>query len=98
MMKNLDNALFDLDGKALKDVDGTDASMRVLVARALANVHEDDRSVPAEKKAARGELALRVYAGGDQEYKPEEISQMKEYVGKSYGPLIITQIFKHLDA
>lgn len=100
MKKNLELKVVDLDGKEMMDVDGkTPIVMRVLIARGLAMPAESDRDLPAEKKAARGALAVRVYkdVAGEEDYKPEEIAQMKEYVAKSYGPLAITQIFAHLD-
>lgn len=96
MPKNLDHVIVDLDGKPIAQDDsgkGKHADIRFVAVNALlASVPGDNPT--GDEKAQRYALAIRINAGGEQEFTPEELALVKRLVGQVYGPLIVGQVYE----
>lgn len=96
---NLDLPCLDLAGIEIKDsADATkNIMMKTVVLNALMGTYPNEHPT-GEEKATRWNLALRVAATeGEQEFKADEIVLIKKLVGFGYGPLVVGQVYKHLD-
>jgi hypothetical protein len=93
--------LLALDGKtALSDGSGKDAHAITLgdvCVNALETPTQQDQQMTGEQKFKLDELARRIYGQKDISLTVEDISTIKERVGKAYGPLIVGQVWRLLD-
>lgn len=98
--RNFDCNIKDLDGSDVlekkKLPDGTEASgpgtaisMKSIVTSAL--LAPDDAT--GLKKAERYAMAVRLQKGGDIDFTVDELSEIKELVGKFFPPLTVGQIY-----
>jgi len=99
-MIDFTTALNDLDGAAISD--GTDAktpfTLGDAAVRALVISYDDERSLSPEEKFKRGELAARIHNATALSLKSEEITLLKNLIGKAYSPLIVFRAWPLLDA
>lgn len=94
--KNLDIQLKAFDGEVIKDADKPLTMKTVIVSALLAP--EADKKPDGAESAKRYKLALRLYDGGEQDLKPEELTLIKMLVGQSYAPMVVGQIYEWADA
>jgi hypothetical protein len=96
----------------LKDLDGTtvvdktldakgeyhtsECTLGRVAANALLAMTEADKGMTGETKVRRYDLAMRVIRGSVA-LKAEEVSEIKQAIGKHYAPLIVGQSWKLLD-
>lgn len=96
MLKNFDEPIIDLAGNPIMDGDrSTPLTMGRAAVNALLNA-DDAKDGPS--KASRYRLASRLYAGGEQDVKAEELSQLKTVVGMAYMPVVVGPFFDWADA
>lgn len=67
------------------------------ISIALLASFPDDQSLTGDLKWARGELGMRIRGSNAVALDSEEISAVKKYVGKFYGPAVIAQVFPLID-
>lgn len=96
MKINFDSNIKGLDGKDLATETGTATLSSIVTGALIANYH-DEQFLPGMEKFKRAQLAQRVYAGGDIDFSVEELTLIKELVGKYATPLVVLQIFKLID-
>lgn len=58
---------------------------------------DNSSGLAKEKKLERAKIAFKVGAGGKQEYSHEELTEIKEVVGKAYGPLVYGRLCELID-
>lgn len=93
MLKNLDTQILSFNGDQLQ-VDGKPGLMKDVIFNALI---VPDKDMDGEGKFKRGKLAERVYSGGEQDFKPEELALMKEVIGKFYPQVVVVRVWEFLD-
>lgn len=92
MLVNFDATIKTLDEKELEPA----AVMKdVIVAALLANY--GDEQVTGTEKFLRGQLAQKIHVGGDIELSIEELTKIKDLVGKYGTPLVVLQIFNLIE-
>ena len=72
-------------------------TLRLVCTRSLTAILRQDEGVGGEEKLRRGMLAERIYVNDEVELKAEEISLVKELVGRLYGPLVVMRVWRMLD-
>jgi len=73
-----------------------DLTVGKVVFNSLIFLNPDDKATP-QQKFKRGELARHVYNASEVTLTAEEITMIKDGVGKIYSPLIVYDVFKVLD-
>lgn len=80
-------------------------TLRYVACNALMSHFPDEHNLPGEKKAER--LALALLANGDTkiqahkrpavDLKPEQVAEIKQVIGKLYGPLPVGRAYELLN-
>jgi len=93
MKINVDQPLIGLDGKPL--MDGSEKwTLGSLAIFSLVNMSGNDRQVDNMVKFERGELASKLYVGGDVDLSQKEVEMMKERVGFMFDPRHMTPAWR----
>lgn len=88
--------LLDLDGKEIMAPDGKRFTLRHAVQQALMTVLESDRNMTAADKVRAFSLALKSQAD-DMEASAEDITFIKDRIGRAFPPLVVGRAFEMLD-
>ena len=100
MQINFDAVLVDFTGQAMKEPgsDGskTDRDLRLGVVAALALNLQSEGDTPVSA-ARRGDLARRVWSGGEVDLDPEDVSLIRGCLHRIWTPLIVSQARDLLD-
>lgn len=92
---NFDAVMTDLDKKPII-VDDKPMTLGRAGALALAAQYRDEN--PKEEEKIRvGLLAQRIYDGGTQNLKAEDIALIKKYLAKMFSPLLLVRALEYLD-
>ncbi len=86
-----------LDGKPLKNEDGTDATVRSICIAGLMAVLDEDRGQSGEDKLKTWTLAKRLQDEDAPDLAVEDLAKLKERVGKCFGPVVVGPVFLVLD-
>lgn len=96
--KNFDFALKNMDG-SIAIVGDKEILAKDMVIEALLAPDEKLRKVTTGiEKAKRSTMAHAIYAGGEQDLKPEDITMIKDLVGIVHVPLVVGQLYDYLDS
>lgn len=87
--------LCNLDGQPLKDGD-KDVTLSLVASTALLQADPDDKSSGPEK-ARCFDVAQRVYKGGVCEVSAEEITLIKDKIGRAYSPIVVGPAYRFLE-
>lgn len=97
-MIDFNTIVSNLDGTPAKEND-KDITLKLLVTSALSSQFQDEPNLSSDKKFKRGMLAYDIYKMTEPAtLKSEDISTIKEVVGKAYSPFVVYQCYKLLDA
>lgn len=97
MKKNFDTPLLDIINGVPIQTGGVPHLLTRAIAEALLNpLRDEDATGP--KKAERFALAVKVLAGGEQDYSAEELTLIKDRVGVACTALAVGQIYAAVDA
>lgn len=96
MLINFDTVMKNLNGSEITENDKP-VAMKDFVVNALLSI-QGEPNLAAQEKFERGLLATKVYDGGDLELTVEEIATVKKTIGLYYPPLIVAQIYKHIES
>jgi len=89
--------LKDLDGKTIVEKDGAITLKSICINSLMAN-YQDEKNLSGEEKFKRYELAMKISENGkDVDLKAEDISLIKQLVGKAFTPLVVGQTYKMLE-
>lgn len=88
--------------QTLKNFDGSDMEgapvLRDVVTRSLVELSGDDHQrLSGQEKFMLGMLAHKVNSGGDAGYSIEEMAKIKERVGVTWSPLVVTWVWSILE-
>jgi hypothetical protein len=103
MRINLDEVIESLDGEPItinEMVDGEMIDEELTLGRVCLNslfMMDQTERIDGIEKFKRYEMGLKVNLGGTQSFTAEQISLIKELVGKMYGPLIVGRAWTLLE-
>ena len=93
MKINFNQPIKNIQGEEIKDL-----TLKTVSVEALLATFSDEQSLSGEEKAKRYLLATRIYANPeDIDLTVEEISKIKQLIGKGYGPLVVGQAWEILE-
>ena len=95
MKINLDAEIQDLEGKVVQ-LEGKAFTLKKICVESLLNT-SDAATVNGEEKMKRFLLAEKLWLGGVQDLAVEEITKIKELIGKCYATLAVGKAFKLLN-
>lgn len=85
-----------LQGENIKDPDGKDFTLQAVCTNAL--LAESEEKISGQEKCDRYALALAIHAAVEPyDLSAENISKLKDLVGKTYTTLVVGQAFQMLD-
>lgn len=86
------------NGEVLKDIQNDkELTLGYICVEALLSL-DKSTSLDGVEKLKRYDLALSIYKGEKETLKSEEISLLKDLIGKVYTTMIVGQAFKMLDS
>lgn len=106
MKISLNQKIKDLDGEAIETqiIKGKKVKTEILtlgsaITQALTNNYKDDQELSGNEKVKRFTLAQKIYRKKETsvDLKVEEITLIKNLIGKSYGTLVVGQIWQILE-
>ena len=74
-----------------------DATLCIAVVASLSHGYSDEVNLSGEDKAARFELALKVFNKVKLELTAEEVALIKKLIAKAFSPLVVGQCFRLLE-
>ena len=93
MKINFNQPIKNIMGEEIKDL-----TLKTVSVESLLATFDDERSLLGEEKAKRYVLATRIYANPEElDLTVEEISKIKQLIGKGYGPLVVGQAWEILE-
>jgi hypothetical protein len=93
---NFDHPLKNLSGEQLLGADKKPLTLRWACTESLL-AHYPNQEIDGKEKMDRFRLAHRIEQRGDIDLKIEEVSKLKELVGRYFTPLIVGQVWQLLD-
>jgi len=93
MKVDFDSKITDLRGEALRGEDGSDVTLASVSCTALLASYPDEQNLVPDAKVRRFRLAQQAIAGGEQDVKAEDVVELKNVLGKAYGPLVVGRAF-----
>lgn len=96
MLINFDQIMKNMDGTDMLENDKS-IPMKTFISNALLSVHLEP-NISGMDKFKRGELAKKVYDGGNLEISSEDITMIKDAVGKYYPPLVVLPVFSYIES
>jgi len=101
MRRNFEQPILDLWGKPVKtnpDKPEDCLTLTTVVLNALLATYEDERTLTGKVKAERMQLALKINERPKEtDITAEQMSMLKELIGKAYGPLIVGRAYELLE-
>lgn len=88
--------LVDMENKPLKAEGDKDLTLAKVAINALSQITQADASLSGEEKFKLGALAHKIYNEPEAEYEVEEVSKVKERIGKLYAPSAVFQAYNLL--
>lgn len=87
-----------LDGKKMKNQDGTDFHLRDAATVALDANFEEDKRLDGKEKYRRGALASRIYGCKEPiNLDVDDLKLVKDMVGRAFGPHVVKETWDLLD-
>ena len=96
MKINWNAVLVDMENKPLKADADKDLTLAKVAINALSQVTQADANLTGEEKFKLGALAYKIHNEPDAEYEVEEVSKVKERIGKLYAPSAVFQAYNLL--
>lgn len=108
MKVRLDHILADLEGEELierrktAELDENKQPIVKKVVLTLGKIGANALMTPVkedtgDEKAAKGELAMRIYNAGETDLSVDDLHKLKDLIGRFYGPLVVTQAWELLE-
>ena len=97
MIIDVTKTLNGLDGEPLKDEDMKPVILRTSAINAMMVQMDSDSNMTGEQKLTNWVLAQRLQKEDKPDLTPEEISSIKERIGKAFGPAVVGPAFTILN-
>ena len=85
MKRNLNEMILTLDGVPFDD----NSTLKTICFSAVTSPHRSDENSTVEQKMKLYSLAIKINTGGVVDFTAEEISVLKERIGKLFGHVIV---------
>jgi hypothetical protein len=90
--------LIGVDGKALFNPETkVTLTLGEVAITALETMNQEDRDMPGAKKFQMDELARKIHGNKAAVLPVEDITLIKERIGKAYGPMVVGPAWRLLD-
>ena len=92
--------IVDLDGKPITmdgKPDGVPLTLRTVAENALLATYQDEHELSGDKKVERMVLAQQIHAASKIDLTAENVTLLKQLIGKAYGPLIVGRAIAIVD-
>ena len=87
-----------LNGKPMKNQDGTDFLLRDAATVALDANFEEDKRLEYKEKYRRGDLAKRIYRCKEPiNLDVDDLKLVKDMVGRAFGPQVVKEAWDMID-
>ena len=97
MKVDFSKAITDLEGKPVKEGDNA-VSLKIVTINALMAAFEDEKGLSGEDKLKRYTLGQTIQkAEGPVELTVEQVSMIKNLIGKAFGTLIVGSAYQLLE-
>ena len=97
MMVDMNRKFVDMDGKDIMTPDGKLFTLRDAAKTALISAYQDEQSLSGEDKYARYETCMKIAPSGQSELSIEDISLIKQLIGKAFAAMIVGQAWDMLE-
>lgn len=97
MKINFDAPIIDLAEKPMNDEKGDPVTLATVTVQALLATLRGDEAMAGTAKAECGHLGMRLFPGGEQDLKAEQVTMIKERIGRAFTPLIVARAWALLD-
>jgi hypothetical protein len=109
MRKNFEVAITDFDGKPIfsePEVRGKEGTvekaavtftLKSAAIQALNVLHQDEQSLPAEKKFERYRIAMKIATGDPVELNVDELALVKQLIGRVFTPIVVGRAWEILE-
>lgn len=95
-IRNFDAQIIMLDGVPVMKPDKTPFILRDEIVSLLSTTFPDEANLHGAEKFERGQLAVKVNAGGDIDFTEPELQMLKKVIGRGSIP-VVHQAFKILN-
>ncbi len=89
MKVDMTQTLITIDGKPLTDADDKAVTLQTVCINALLATLDVDKNLSGEDKMAAHTLATRIHGEAEPNLEPEDLTKLKERIGKMYGPAVV---------
>lgn len=97
-MIDFSQTITNYDGTPVKDNE-QEVTLKLLSVGALSAQFQDEQNLPPTDKFKRGDLALKIYNSTEPlSLKSEDVTMLKNVIGKAYGPMVVYKAYQLLDA
>lgn len=72
-------------------------TLGVAATQALFGSYPDEQNLSGKTKFERGTLAMKLAKGGRVVLSPEDVTMIKDLIGKAYSPLVVMRAWSMLD-
>jgi|GEM_PF-3242949 len=96
MKINLDRAILDPRGNPVRDGEGNLTLGTVVMTAMFAQI-PDDQNVSSDQKIKFYKLAMSASKGGVAPFTTEELSMVKQRVGRVYGALVVGRVYEIIE-
>lgn len=97
MKINFTQTINDARGNAIKNNDDTDLTLRDVCSGAMFAMLPNDDQLSGNRKAEIGALGLKLFDSEELDLKSEQVTLIKERVGKMWNPLVVARAHALLD-
>lgn len=88
----------DLSGVSIKNEKGEELTLKYATQNALFAMTQEDSGTTGEEKYTRYRLASKVNKDGLVDLRSEDVTKLKERIGKAYGPLVVGFAFDFFES
>lgn len=87
------------DGTVVLNSEGKPTLMTLssVCSEALLGTYDDDRATSGDAKFKRFRLAMKISDSAEVDLKAEEVTEIKSFLAKAFGPLVIGRAYDLLD-
>lgn len=96
MKVNFSTPIKSLSGENLVE-NGKEITLASVSCTALIASFPDEMNLSGDEKVRRYSLALKIFAGGEQDLSIEDLGSLRSLISKGFGPLVVGRVREILD-
>jgi len=86
-----------INGQKLQKMEDKILTLKYVAGEAFARMLEEDRGLSYEEKRKHGRLIEKIYRRPNGDFTTEELTTIKNRIGKSYGTLVVMAVENIID-